>query len=159
MRPALDPSGLFRVDFIGNANLVAAASRAGSVRHFVLVTSIGADDLLFPLNLAWGVLFWKKRGEEALQRSGLRHTIVRPGGLRSEGAAAPVVLRPGGTFGLRERSPPEASCARRWRSLAWRRSWRRPRLTSSSRCVTSRVLFASSDTLMMMASNELLHRV
>jgi uncharacterized protein YbjT (DUF2867 family) len=25
------------------------------------------------------VLFWKKRGEEALQRSGLQYTIVRPG--------------------------------------------------------------------------------
>ena len=26
-----------------------------------------------------GVLFWKKRAEEALQRSGLDYTIVRPG--------------------------------------------------------------------------------
>ncbi len=30
------------------------------------------------------VLFWKKRGEEALQRSGLSYTIVRPGGLKSK---------------------------------------------------------------------------
>lgn len=45
----------------------------------VLVTSVGADELLFPLNLLWGVLFWKKRAEEALQRSGLDYTIVRPG--------------------------------------------------------------------------------
>jgi uncharacterized protein YbjT (DUF2867 family) len=29
------------------------------------------------------VLFWKKRAEEALQRSGLSYTIVRPGGLKN----------------------------------------------------------------------------
>ena len=47
----------------------------------MLVTSIGCDDPLFPLNLYWGVLLWKKQGEVALQRSGLDYTIVRPGGL------------------------------------------------------------------------------
>ena len=31
------------------------------------------------LNHYRGVLFWKKRAEEALQRSGLDYTIVRPG--------------------------------------------------------------------------------
>jgi uncharacterized protein YbjT (DUF2867 family) len=50
------------------------------VSKFVLVTSIGCDDPLFPLNLFWGVLFWKKQGEVALQRSGLDYTVVRPGG-------------------------------------------------------------------------------
>lgn len=49
------------------------------VTKFVLVTSIGCDDPLFPLNALWGVLFWKKQGEQALQRSGLDYTIVRPG--------------------------------------------------------------------------------
>ena len=28
------------------------------------------------------MLFWKKRAEEELQRSGLKYTIVRPGGLQ-----------------------------------------------------------------------------
>jgi hypothetical protein len=27
----------------------------------------------------WGILFWKKQGELAVQRSGLTYTIVRPG--------------------------------------------------------------------------------
>lgn len=45
----------------------------------VLVTSVGTDAPFFPLNLLWGVLFWKKRAEEALQRSGLDYTIIRPG--------------------------------------------------------------------------------
>jgi uncharacterized protein YbjT (DUF2867 family) len=47
----------------------------------VLVTSVGTDSPFFPLNLLWGVLFWKKRAEEALQRSGLDYTIIRPGGV------------------------------------------------------------------------------
>lgn len=45
----------------------------------MLVTSIGCDDPLFPLNLFWGVLLWKKQGEAALQRSGIDYTVVRPG--------------------------------------------------------------------------------
>jgi hypothetical protein len=49
------------------------------VKKVVLVTSIGTDDPLFPLNLLWGVLLWKKQGELALQRSGIDYTIVRPG--------------------------------------------------------------------------------
>jgi len=48
----------------------------------VLVTSVGTDAPFSPLNLLWGVLFWKKRAEEALQRSGLEYTIIRPGELR-----------------------------------------------------------------------------
>ena len=82
------------------------------MKHFTLVTSIGADQLLFPLNLAWGVLFWKKLGEEELQRSGLRHTIVRPGGLRSQGAPAPVVVKAGGSYGLPPRPAPSGSILR-----------------------------------------------
>ena len=38
----------------GTVNLIAAAKAAG-VKKFVLVTSIGTDDPLFPLNLFWGV--------------------------------------------------------------------------------------------------------
>ncbi len=62
----------------GTLNLIAAARTAG-VKKFVLVTSIGVDDILFPLNLFFGILFWKKQAELALQRSGIDHTIVRPG--------------------------------------------------------------------------------
>ncbi len=38
----------------GTRNLVAAAMQA-KVKKFVLVTSIGTDDPLFPLNLLFGV--------------------------------------------------------------------------------------------------------
>lgn len=49
-----DPLGPFNVDYNGNLNLIAAAKAAG-VKRFVLVTSIGTDDILNPLNLFWGV--------------------------------------------------------------------------------------------------------
>jgi hypothetical protein len=48
------------VDFNGTLNLISAAQRAGATR-FVLVSSIGADELVNPLNLFWGVLVWKKQ--------------------------------------------------------------------------------------------------
>lgn len=79
--PGLDPLGPFKVDYEGTKNIVAAAKAAG-VKHVVLVTSLGVSQILFPLNLFWGILFWKKQAEEYLQRSGLKYTIVRPGGLK-----------------------------------------------------------------------------
>merc|ERR1719155_113973 len=77
---------------------------------FVLVSSIGADELFFPLNLFYGVLFWKMRAEEKLQRSGLRYTVVRPGGLKNELGAGEeegaVVMGKAGTFGLPPKETP-----------------------------------------------------
>lgn len=51
------------------------------------------------------ILFWKKRAEEALQRSGLKHTIVRPGGLKSrlgpgETTAGNIVMGRAGSYGF-----------------------------------------------------------
>lgn len=77
-----DPLAPFNVDYVGTTNLVVAARQLG-VKKFVLVSSIGADEILNPLNLFWGVLFWKKRGEEEVQRSDVDYTIVRPGGLKN----------------------------------------------------------------------------
>ncbi|KAJ9530899.1 hypothetical protein QJQ45_028804, partial [Haematococcus lacustris] len=92
-----------QVDYQGTANLVAAAKQQG-VKKFVLVTSIGADDLINPLNLFYGVLFWKKRGEEVLQRSSLDYTIIRPGGLKNQlragEVAGNVVARGPGFYGV-----------------------------------------------------------
>jgi len=110
-RPALDPLGPFQVDYSGTANIVSAANRQGaSVEHVVLVTSIGVDDIFFPLNLFFGVLFWKKRAEETLQRSGsnYKYTIVRPGGLQDEPKGSPGAVRlgPADTYGLPPRKAP-----------------------------------------------------
>lgn len=52
-RDPSDPLGPLNVELNGNLNLIEAAKRAG-VTRFVLVTSIGADDLINPLNLFWG---------------------------------------------------------------------------------------------------------
>ena len=93
-RPALDPLGPFNVDYNGTANIVGAASASGKVDRIVLITSIGVDDLLFPLNLFFGVLFWKKRAEEVLQRSGITYTIVRPGGLLDQPRAGSTTVEP-----------------------------------------------------------------
>jgi len=95
----MNPLGPYEVDYQGNLNLFAAAQQAG-VKHVVFVTSIGADDLVNPLNLFFLILFWKKQAEAALQRSGLPYTIIRPGGLRDAGAAGGIVLGGPGTWGV-----------------------------------------------------------
>lgn len=100
------------------------ASKAAGVKHMVLVSSIGTDEpIANPANIFWGILFWKKRAEEHLQRSGLPYTIVRPGGLvtdevdmkdskkrrkgkKSSGKGA-VVMGRAGTYGF----PPKKSGA------------------------------------------------
>lgn len=111
-----DPFGPFNTEYQGTLNTVAAAQQAG-VKHVVLVTSIGTDDAIVnPLNLFWGILFWKKRAEEVLQRSGLTYTVIRPGGLVGPGESSQqampfqstnrnrgtgnVVMRPAGTYGI-----------------------------------------------------------
>jgi len=96
----LSPFDVYDVDYVGNANLVAAAQQAGGVKQVVLVTTIGADDLVNPLNLFWGVCFWKKQAEGVLQRSGLPYTVIRPGGLRNDGAPGGLVLGGPGTWGV-----------------------------------------------------------
>jgi len=104
-----NPLAPFQVDYQGTQNLVAAAAQAG-VQKFVQVSSIGADDPLFPLNAFWGVLFWKKQGELAVQRSGLDYTIIRPGGLlnapRTGKGEAHVVVAGPDSFGLPPRRMP-----------------------------------------------------
>lgn len=76
----------------------------------MLITSIGVDDLLFPLNLFFGILFWKKRAEEVLQRSGITYTIVRPGGLldqpRAGSVVQPIAMGPADAYGLPPRKAP-----------------------------------------------------
>lgn len=108
-----NPLSPFQVDFQGTQNLVAAAQQSG-IKKFVFVSSIGADDILNPLNAFYGVLFWKKQGELALQRSGIDYTIIRPGGLLNEprngrGVGGIVGLRPD-SFGLPPRRMAGAIC-------------------------------------------------
>ena len=69
------------VDYGGVRNLVDAAKDVG-VEHFTLISSMGVTQPDHFLNKVRGnVLLWKYLGEEHLRRSGLRYSVIRPGGL------------------------------------------------------------------------------
>lgn len=89
--PSLDPTGPYKVDYVGLKHLVDAAKVKG-VEHFVLVSSLCVSKIFHPLNLFWFVLAWKKLAEGYLQKSGLTYTIVRPGGLLTEDNPKPIVM-------------------------------------------------------------------
>lgn len=95
--PSLDLTGPFQVDCQGTKNLVAAAKEQG-IEHFVLVSSLCVSKFFHPLNLFWLVLYWKKQGEEFLQKSGLSYTIVRPGGLKEQDNRDRIVSAPADTL-------------------------------------------------------------
>lgn len=85
-RPSIDLTGPLKVDALGVRTQLAAA-RAVGLERVVLVSSLCAGRWRHPLNLFGLILVWKGLGERWLARSGLRWTIVRPGGLseREEG--------------------------------------------------------------------------
>ena len=85
-RPSVDLTGPARVDAWGVQQQVASCQRVG-VRRVVLVSSLCAGRWTHPLNLFGLILVWKRLGEQALERSGLDWTVIRPGGLseREEG--------------------------------------------------------------------------
>ncbi|MEA5464435.1 SDR family oxidoreductase [Leptothoe sp. PORK10 BA2] len=89
--PSFDVTSPYQVDFVGTRNLVDVAKETG-VKRFVIVSSLCVSNFFHPLNLFWLVLFWKKRAEEYIVKSGLTYTIVRPGGLRSEDGGEAIVM-------------------------------------------------------------------
>lgn len=90
-KPSFNPTGPFSVDFQGTKNLVDAAKAKG-IEQFVFVSSLCTSKFFHPLNLFWLILYWKKKGENYLINSGLNYTIVRPGGLKNEDNAEPILL-------------------------------------------------------------------
>ncbi|KAG4393479.1 hypothetical protein GLYMA_03G092500v4 [Glycine max] len=71
-----------RVDWVGLKNLVSALP--SSVKRVVLVSSIGVtkfNELPWSIMNLFGVLKYKKMGEDFLRNSGLPFTIIRPGRL------------------------------------------------------------------------------
>lgn len=80
------PNSAEFVDYGGVRNLVDAAVRH-KVRHFTLLTAIGASDKESAANKIFkGALEWRFKGEEYLRASGLTYTVVRPAGLTNEPA-------------------------------------------------------------------------
>ncbi|XP_045790983.1 uncharacterized protein At2g37660, chloroplastic-like [Trifolium pratense] len=71
-----------RVDWVGVKNLISVLP--SSVKRVVLVSSIGVtkcNELPWNIMNLFGVLKYKKMGEEFLQNSGFPYTIIRPGRL------------------------------------------------------------------------------
>jgi len=69
------------VDY-GGVRRLAEAAATSKVRHFVLVSSMGATHRDHPLNQSYSnILIWKLKGEDALRASGVPYTVIRPGGL------------------------------------------------------------------------------
>ncbi len=89
--PSFDPTGPYKVDYEGTKNLVDAAKRA-DVDQFVMVSSLCVSKFFHPLNLFWGVLYWKQQAEDYLKSSGVPYTIVRPGGLKNENNNQAIVM-------------------------------------------------------------------
>lgn len=90
-KPSFNPTAPFSVDFQGTKNLVDVAKEK-RIQQFVFVSSLCTSKFFHPLNLFWLILYWKKQGEKYLIDSGLNYTIVRPGGLKNEDNAEPILL-------------------------------------------------------------------
>ena len=80
-RPSVDLLGPMKVDALAIRSQIAACKEAG-VDRVVLVSSLCSGRWIHPLNLFGLILIWKGVGERWLQESGLRWTVVRPGGLK-----------------------------------------------------------------------------
>ncbi|KAI3846444.1 hypothetical protein MKX03_001894 [Papaver bracteatum] len=71
-----------RIDWEGVRNLVSAIPP--TIKRFVLVSSVGVtkfDELPWSIMNLFGVLKYKKMGEDFVRNSGLPYTILRPGRL------------------------------------------------------------------------------
>ena len=84
-RPSIDLFGPMKVDALGVRDQLRACQAVG-VERVVLVSSLCAGRWNHPLNLFGLILIWKRLGEQWLQQSGLKVTIVRPGGLSENDA-------------------------------------------------------------------------
>jgi uncharacterized protein YbjT (DUF2867 family) len=80
-RPSVDLLGPMKVDALAIRSQIAACQAVG-LRRVVLVSSLCSGRWIHPLNLFGLILVWKRVGERWLEQSGLRWTVVRPGGLR-----------------------------------------------------------------------------
>lgn len=90
-QPSFDVTGPYKVDYEGTTNLVDIAREKG-IEQFVMVSSLCVSQFFHPLNLFWLVLYWKKKAEDYLIRSGVPYTIVRPGGLKNDDNSNAILM-------------------------------------------------------------------
>lgn len=88
------------VDGNGIVNLIDAAANEG-VRHFVMESAIGVGDSAERLPTPFRYLLFrplkgKDKAERYLRHSGLRYTVVRPGGLTNDPPSGALVVCEGG---------------------------------------------------------------
>lgn len=107
-KPSFNVTSPYLVDYIGTKNLVNIA-KSQSVKQFVFVSSLCVSKFFHPLNLFWLVLFWKKQAENYIKSSGVKYTIVRPGGLKNQDAFGGIIMR--GADSLFEGSIPRSKVA------------------------------------------------
>ncbi|MEB3253852.1 MAG: SDR family oxidoreductase [Synechococcus sp.] len=86
-RPSVNLAGPLQVDAMGVQAQIEACKTVG-LNRVVLVSSLCAGRWLHPLNLFGLILLWKRLGEHWLERSGLKWTVIRPGGLSEDEARA-----------------------------------------------------------------------
>ena len=79
-RPGIDLTTPLRVDAWAVSSQIRACEAEG-VKQVLLVSSLCAGLWWHPLNLFGLILVVKRLGEQALERSSLNWTIIRPGGL------------------------------------------------------------------------------
>ncbi len=111
-KPSFNIASPYLVDYIGTKNLINLAkdnSNKQAVKQFVFVSSLCVSKFFHPLNLFWLVLFWKKQAENYLKSSGVKYTIVRPGGLKNQDSEGGIVMR--GADSLFEGSIPRTKVA------------------------------------------------
>lgn len=91
----------YNVDWLGAKNQIDAAKAAG-VKHFIFLSSMGGTQPENFLNTigrkkdddkSGNILLWKRKAEKYLIESGLKYTIIHPGGLtdRPEGQSEVIL--------------------------------------------------------------------
>jgi len=88
------------VDNMGNQNLAKAALKKG-LQHMVVISSIGAGDSRYAINLLFRLLMtpvlrMKEKSEEFIRGCGINYTIIRPGGLSDKELPGKVSFGEGG---------------------------------------------------------------
>lgn len=88
--PMSDKAHIELIEYTTIAELAMLAKESG-VSHFVMCSSMGVEipDMVPPLA---EILRQKRRGELALEASGVAYTIVRPGGLIDDAGGKPIAI-------------------------------------------------------------------
>jgi uncharacterized protein YbjT (DUF2867 family) len=96
--PGSGPARKRTLDLGGAVKCIEAAEELG-VQRFLIVSSMGTTSAIDPDSPMGPYLLAKREADQALRDSGLRWTIVRPGGLTNEPGTGRVSLAPRLDFG------------------------------------------------------------